>query len=239
MPVHVRVHEILGRQAPPSRCAQEAPPIRRAIDRQLGEIAGGSRFAAHESYDEGPATRAVFRHDGPVFGELESHHAGWLALHGNRVHDHADRTPSPTGPVASQAGSAARAHLLDVDVLLVHADHREAEAYPLVVAGGDPGKRGLAGAGHVPTPPGGVSEVAQRRQAERAMGIVREQRLSGRRTGPAYDPVVRPFDPAIAHVPVGLGYGTESDALEVEPGAWIERAVGIRGPERGHALSAH
>src|SRR5439155_16721163 len=66
-----------------------------------------------------------------------------------------------------------------------------------------------------------------------------EQRLSGRRTGPAYDPVVRPFDPAIAHVPVGLGYGTESDALEVEPGGWIERAVGIRGPQRGHALSAH
>src|SRR5207237_10830092 len=165
-------------------------------------------------------------------------HAWCRTVHGNRVHDPPDRTPSPTGAVAPQTGSAARAHLLDVDVLLVHADHREAEAHPLVVAGGDAGKRGLAGADHVPTRPDEMREVAQRRQAEGAMGIVREQRLSGRRTGPAYDPVVRPFDPAIAHVPVGLGYGTESDAHEVEPGGWIERAVGIPGPQPGHALSA-
>src|SRR5205823_8491350 len=129
--------------------------------------------AAPESYDDSPATRAVFRDDRPVFGELESHHAGRLALHGNRVHDHADRTPSPTLPVASQAGSAARAHLLDVDVLLVHADHGEAEAYPLVVAGGGPRKPRPARADHVPTRADEGRAGAQRRQARGAMGAVR------------------------------------------------------------------
>src|SRR2546430_4290168 len=52
VPVHVGVDEILGWELPPRGCLQEARPIPRSVDRQLGEIPGGSRLAAHESHDE-------------------------------------------------------------------------------------------------------------------------------------------------------------------------------------------
>src|SRR3989441_8325803 len=165
---HVGVDEILGWELPPRGCLQEARPIPRSVDRQLGEIPGGSRLAAHESHDERTPPGAVFREDRSVLGVFESNDAGSLAPHANRVNDDAHRNPDAARAVTPLAVGPARTDLFDVHVLLVHADDGEPEAHPLVVPGRDAGERRLAGADHVPPWSDEVHDVAQRRHADRS-----------------------------------------------------------------------
>src|SRR2546425_11237115 len=126
---HVGVDEILGWELPPRRCLQEGRPIPRSVDRQLGEISGGSRLAAHESHDECTPPGAVFREDRSVLGVFESNDAGPLAPHANRVHDDAHRNPDAARAGTPLAIGPARTDLFDVHVLLVHAGPMRSEEH--------------------------------------------------------------------------------------------------------------
>src|SRR2546430_17230292 len=60
------------------------------------------------------------------------------------------------------------------------------------------------------------------------MWVVRKQRFTGRGAGGAHDPVVRPLEPPVAHVSIGLSQGAEVDACQIEPSGGIERPRRIR-----------
>ena len=174
-----------------------------------------------------------------MLGVFESNDTGPLALHANRVNDDAHRNPDAARAVTPLAIGPARTDLFDVHVLLVHADDGEPEAHPLVVPGRDAGERRLAGADHVPPRSDEVHDVAQRRHADRSMWVVRKQRFTGRGAGGAHDPVVRPLEPPVAHVSIGLSQGAEVDACQIEPSGGIERPRRIRRPEGLRAFHAH
>src|SRR2546422_5154831 len=123
------------------------------------EVACRPRLAADEPHDEGATAGRVLRHDGPVLGELEPHYAGRLALDPDRVHEHVQGHPGAARAVAAAARVAARCYLLDVHVLLVHADDGEPEADPLIVAGRHARQRGLARADDVPSRSDEMGEV--------------------------------------------------------------------------------
>ena len=83
-----------------------------------------------------------------------------------------------------------RVQILDEDVLEVGAGDRQTPGERVVVADAHADKRRLRGADHVPARRVQMDDVAQRRIGDRAVRIVRDDRLAGRRHRAADDPVV-------------------------------------------------
>ena len=118
---------------------------------------------------------------------------------------------------------AAGARLVDVEVLLVDREDRQAERDPLVVTDRDARQRRLARADHVQPGRHEMREVAQRRHALGAVRVVGEDRPPARGAPPGDRPVVR----ALAGTARGAGRRGELDGRDREL-VHVEHVVGDR-----------
>ena len=80
--------------------------------------------------------------------------------------------------------------LLDVEILLIHAEDGEAPGQAIVVADADPWQARLGGANHVPARRVEVDDVSQGRIDDLAVRVVGDDRFAGRGFAPADHPVV-------------------------------------------------
>ena len=112
--------------------------------------------------------------DRPVVGELQGGRHRFAILHGDGLDEGFDR----------------RGRRIEIEILLIDAEDREAEGDALVVANGDAGQGRFAGADDVE--PGGheVGDVAQRRHRVATVGVVGEHGLGALGARRCDDPVV-------------------------------------------------
>ena len=227
VPVDVGVNHVLRRHLPASHGRLEFPPISRAIQRKRREVGRRAWLLPHHTDDDRPATLPVDAQHGAVLTIREPHDARRLAPHANRV------------LYELQVGRACK---LDNDVLLIHVDDGETEGDALVMPDRDAGARRLARPDDVPARRHEVRDIAHPRICDRAMRIVREDRLPTRRFPSAHDPVVRAFDPIERDVRVDLRHAPERvliQTVEIETRYGIEIVVGIRVEQLVGALRAH
>ena len=149
-----------------------------------------------------PPALLVGRDHGAVAGEAQLHALGRGVLDRDVLLDHRHRLEA--GAVAVLARRA-RARLVDVEVLLVDREDRQAEGDVLVVADRDARERGLAGADDVQPGADEVREVAQRRHALGAVRVVGEDRPARARAPAGDRPVVRALLPARPRAAAGRG----------------------------------
>ena len=138
-------------------------------------------------------------------GELELDLDRFAAPDGDRLGGHLHRLPAAPVPVT---GAAWHIRLVEVKVLLVHRENREAESQPPVVADGNAGKHRLPATDDVHAGADEVGEVAQRRDGDGPVRIVGQDRAAGSGAPPGDGPVVAAAggSPAlIGHLDTGGG----------------------------------
>src|SRR6185436_15466981 len=183
---------VLARHLPAAHRALEVMPVARAAELKGSEVCRRARLLAnHPDRDRAPA-RGIHRHDRAVVRVLEPNDFRLLALYPYGVDDRLDGLPPAVVAVAARRGNRfARRDLLDIHILLVHANNRQPERDAIVMADRHARARGLPGADDVPARTYEVRDIADGRMRDRAMWIVRENRLAASRLLSAHDPVVR------------------------------------------------
>ena len=170
--VDVRIHLILGGCAPAVQRGAELTPVLGAHvlhAAEVGRHAGFQPAGAH-----GVDALVVPMDDRPVVGELQGGRHRFAILHSDGLDDGLDR----------------RGRRIEVEILLIDAEDREAERDALVVANGDAGQGRFAGADDVEPRRHEVRDVAQRRHGVAAVGVVGEHGLAALGAGRCDDPVV-------------------------------------------------
>ena len=134
-----------------------------------------------------------------------------LPPHRDRLPDHGHRLPAAEIAVAVRVG---RVGLVDVEVLVVLAEHGQPPRAVLVVADRHAGQHRLAAADDVPARRHQVHPVAQRRRRLHAVRVVRHDRIAAQRAAAVHDPVVAADRvPLVAHE-IGLGRQRGRQPLE-------------------------
>src|SRR5207248_6950475 len=192
----------------------EAAPIGSPIKRERSEIRRRARLLAYHTHDDRPAAHAVRRQHGAMPSVRQRDEAGRFATDADGISDEAHRR---------------RPQWLDNNVLLVHADDREAEGDSLVMPDRDAWACRLAGADHVPSRRDQVRDVADAGIRDRPMGIIGEHRLAARRLLAAYRPVIRAFYPVERDVVIDLFHSAEQALIQTRE---LETGGGIGGTMR-------
>ena len=133
---------------------------------------------------------SIFVDDWPVPRELEFGRHGGPPLHGNRLADDRHRLPCACISVARGIG---RVGLVDVQILLVDREDREAPRPVLVVPDRYARQRGLTRPDHIPARGDKVNPVAEGWQLDRPMRVVGHDRGPREGTLRRDHPVVAPL----------------------------------------------
>ncbi|MCI0534365.1 MAG: hypothetical protein L0Z50_03980 [Verrucomicrobiales bacterium] len=107
---------------------------------------------------------------------------------------------------------------------------RDAKPNAFVVADGDSGQRRFTAANDIPSRPDQMHEVAHTRQCDRAMRIVRQQRLAGRCKRAVHNPIVAAVVGIESDRPAGSSRDFENlgvDPLQIEASRDFEAAERI------------
>ena len=210
----VGVDLVLGGSAPAVHRGQELVPVARpdVLDgTQIGRHAG---FEPGGSKAHGQVAVGVLVEHRAVAGEAEFNGLRRTPANRNRLFDHVHR--QPVAPVLVEVRFAGL-RAVDVDVLLVDAEDRQAEGDRAVVPDRDPGQRRLAGADQIEFRRGQVDDVAQRGHGLGAVRVVREQGPAGGRAAWRDRPVVAAFRSRVQGVLEPRIAVTEVDAPCAEP----------------------
>ena len=186
-PGAIGVDLVLARRPPAPDSPAEPGPAVRAHVGDAREVGRGAGLEPDRAHGERGAPAHVLGDDRPMTREAERHRRGRGAPDGDLLQHGAHRLPAVAVAVLRRLVGLGP---VDVEVLLVDGEDREAEGDAVVVADGDAGQGRLPRPDHVQ--PGGVEvrEVAQRRHALGAVRVIGEDRAA-RRGPPARDrPVV-------------------------------------------------
>ena len=128
--VDVAADQVLGRRLPVHRRVEELAAVPRLREAQAGEVRRRARLAQRRPQRVGATPGAVLMEDRTVTAELQLDGLRRPALDLDLVADDAQRLP---GAVPPHLVRVRRIDLLDVDVLLVGADDRQAPGDAIVV----------------------------------------------------------------------------------------------------------
>ena len=207
----------------------ELRPARGLIEPQAGQVGRGPRLEPGGAERVGPVVLPVLMQDRAMPRELQWHLHVRLPLDRDRLAHHPHRLPGV--PVAVADGSAGSV-CVDIQVLLVDGEDREAPRPVPVVPDRDPGQRRLAGADHVPARRDEVDPVPERGQLERAVRVVRQERDREKERSPE---ITQLLLPSIERVTPASGLhvlGAGSRGLAPTRGLDVLGKEAHRGPRR-------
>ena len=176
----IRPHHVFRRDAAERARLDELFPRPRLIHPQACEIRRRAGFHPRRPQRVRLVMFGVLFQNRAMPGELQIDRDRRLPLHRNGVLDHAHVFPRAAVPVLVRIGGV---RLVDVEVLGVRSEDREAPCAELVVADRHAGKHRLAAADDVPPGRDEMHPVAQRRRTLGPMRIVHHHRIAALRSG--------------------------------------------------------
>ena len=162
-------------------------PRARLIETQAGEIRGTTRLEPRCAQRHGHALGAIGHEYGTMPCVLQGHHHRGGALHTDRIDD---LTHALTGAAIPIRPRIVRVERVGIQIFGIDTENGQSPCAVLVVSDSHARNGRLATTDHVPTRRLQMHHVAQRRRGNRAMRIIRHDRLTTGRTRARNHPVV-------------------------------------------------